>query len=121
MRRGSLRSYGARMRAGTGRLPELLSQLRRELEAVYGERLVRLVLFGSQARGDDEPGSDIDVLVVLRGLVAVREEIEQTGEIVARLSLVHDEVISLVFAGQKRVASRVGPLLRNIEREGIAL
>ncbi|PKO22828.1 MAG: hypothetical protein CVU38_07425 [Chloroflexi bacterium HGW-Chloroflexi-1] len=31
----------------------------------YGDRLVHVVLFGSKARGDFDPESDLDVLVVL--------------------------------------------------------
>jgi len=39
----------------------ILKNLRRRFEAIYGDRLVKMILFGSQARGDAEPGSDIDV------------------------------------------------------------
>jgi predicted nucleotidyltransferase len=35
------------------------------LERVYGERLERVVLFGSRARGDAVPESDYDVAVFL--------------------------------------------------------
>jgi predicted nucleotidyltransferase len=38
--------------------------LRRE----FGDRLVSVVLFGSRARGEARPESDIDLLVVVRGL-----------------------------------------------------
>jgi uncharacterized protein len=51
------------------KLATILAELRRHLEALYGPRLVHLVLYGSQARGDAEPSSDIDVLVVLQGPV----------------------------------------------------
>jgi predicted nucleotidyltransferase len=88
---------------------------------VYGERLVRLVLFGSQARGDAEPGSDIDVLVVLKGPVEPCEEITRTGEIMAALSLQFTEVISCVFMDEERFMHRNGPLLRNIRREGVPI
>lgn len=33
----------------------------------YGERLDRIILYGSKARGDDHVESDVDLLVVLRG------------------------------------------------------
>jgi uncharacterized protein len=49
--------------------------------------LQHLTLFGSQARGDAEPGSDIDVLVVLKSPANPGEEIKRTGKAIADLSL----------------------------------
>ena len=48
----------------------------RRLKTRIAERLPlnRLVLFGSRARGDNEPDSDIDVLVVLDGPVSHESE-----------------------------------------------
>lgn len=54
----------------TSAIKNIMKELRRRLEAIYGERLMRLSLYGSQARGDSVPGSDIDVLVVLQGPVS---------------------------------------------------
>ena len=42
-------------------LEQFKSRLMQELDG----RLVELKLFGSKARGDDRPGSDVDVLVVI--------------------------------------------------------
>ena len=99
----------------------ILAELRTRLQTLYGPRLVKLVLYGSQARGDAEPGADIDVLVVLRGDVSPWEEIGRTGDIVADLSLRHDETIACVFMDEARFTTRNGPLLRNIRREGVPL
>jgi predicted nucleotidyltransferase len=101
------------------KLPTMLAELRRRLEALYGERLINMILFGSQARGDAEPGSDIDVLVVLKEPVQAAEEVDRTSDIVADLSLQHNEVISCAFMGEDRFKHRHGPLLRNVRREGI--
>jgi uncharacterized protein len=103
------------------KLAAILAELRRHLVALYGPRLVHLVLYGSQARGDAEPGSDIDVLVVLQEPVDAYEEIKRTSEFVAELSLRHDEVVSCIFMDEDRFMHRNGPLLRNIRREGIAV
>jgi uncharacterized protein len=43
----------------------LLAELKRRLERRFGERFVALYLFGSRARGDHEPDSDVDVAVIL--------------------------------------------------------
>ena len=50
---------------------EFISPLRRFMELVvkyYGSRLVSAALFGSIARGDATPSSDIDILLIIEGL-----------------------------------------------------
>jgi uncharacterized protein len=44
------------------KLETILAQLRSQFETLYGDRLVQTILFGSQARGDARPDSDIDAL-----------------------------------------------------------
>ena len=99
-------------------LRSLLTELRSRFETLYGARLVRLVLFGSQARGDAEPGSDIDVLVVLEGAVRPGEEIARTGEITAGISLENNVVISCTFISADRFEREESPLMINVRREG---
>jgi len=103
------------------RLRTILAELRQRLEALYGPRLVKLILYGSQARGDAEPGADIDVLVVLKGPVSPYAEITRTGDIVSNLSLAHGEVICCLFMDEDRFTTRNGPLLRNVRREGVPI
>lgn len=102
-------------------LDPILVRLKQELTDLYGERLHHLTLFGSQARGDAEPGSDIDVLVVLSPPVNPGEEIKRTGKAVADLSLHYDVVISCLFMDETHYQTRNGSLLRNIRKEGVLL
>lgn len=110
-------------------LQPILKHLRADLMALYGDRLVHLTLFGSQARGDQSPESDIDVLVVLRSqsgcgtesLVDPGAEIKRTGKIVADLSLHHDVVISCLFMDETHYQNRNNGLLRNIRKEGVLI
>jgi predicted nucleotidyltransferase len=102
-------------------LQPILTHLKQEFADLYGDRLLHLILFGSQARGDAELESDIDVLVVLKLPVNPGEEIKRTGKVVAALSLHYDVVISCLFMDENSYQTRCGPLLRNIRKEGILL
>ena len=103
------------------KLQNILEELHCSLKALYGERLTHIVLYGSQARGDAEEESDIDVLVVLRGSVSPCKEIKRTLNDVAEISLNHNVVISCVFISDKQYESEQSPLLLNIKREGIMI
>ncbi len=45
-----------------------LAALKERLTGMLGSSLVKLALYGSRARGDHDPDSDIDVAVIVRGL-----------------------------------------------------
>ncbi len=102
-------------------LRTVLAQLGSRLRALYGQRLVKLILYGSQARGDARPGSDVDILVVLQGSVHALEEIERTDEILTDVSVELNQTVTCLFIEEERFLNRNGPLLRNIRREGVPL
>ena len=110
------------LRVGTPdreKLKTLLAELREGLKELYGRRLTRVLLYGSQARGDAEFGSDIDVLIVLHGQVNPGDEIERTSELVARLSLKYGEDISRQFMSEDAYRQGASPLALNVRREGV--
>lgn len=47
----------------------ILKRFRAALDEMYGERLERVVLFGSRARGDAREDSDYDLAVFLKDLI----------------------------------------------------
>ena len=49
-----------------GQLQRLSQEVKQALTELYGERLDRVILYGSYARGDFHAESDVDYLVVLR-------------------------------------------------------
>lgn len=103
------------------RLKAILAELRTGYETIYGDRLVSLVLFGSQARGDAEPDSDIDVMVVLRGAVSASTELDRTDKFIDRLCLKHDVLLSPVYVSEDRYSHDGTPLLLNARREGVGI
>jgi predicted nucleotidyltransferase len=81
---------------------------------------VKIILFGSQARGDAESDSDIDVMLVLKDPVQLDDELKRVTPVTAALSLEHNVVISTIYMSERRYASEQSPLLNNARRDGIA-
>ncbi len=101
------------------RIPEVVRELRRRLEALYGDRLRDVILFGSHARGEADEGSDIDVLVVLDALDDDRRERKRVGPIACDLSFEHEVLLTALVVGESEYRTRQSPLLLNVRREGV--
>lgn len=99
----------------------ILTELRHYLTTLYGARLVEVVLFGSQARGEAVIGSDIDVLIVLKGSVSQFEEVARTSEFTSSLCLKYDVLLSRIFLSEEEYLHSQMPFLQNVRREGIHL
>ena len=101
-------------------LKEIFTQIRIELEKIYGDNMVHLILYGSQARGDATTDSDIDILIVLKTEnINAWEEIEKTGKFIADICLQNNVVISRNFISSSRFQTENSPFLLNVRREGI--
>ena len=53
----------------------VLMLFRAAVERAYGERVDRVVLFGSRARGDHRPDSDYDLAVFVRDMGSLWDEL----------------------------------------------
>ena len=99
----------------------ILNELKRELRSLYGDRLVKLILFGSHARGEANPDSDIDLLAVLKSPVSQVQEISYMSELCVKILLDYNELVSIIPMSEDRFNAKTVSLLRNIQREGIEL
>ncbi len=100
---------------------ELLERLRgaaMELKGVLGEGFAGLVLFGSYARGEAGEGSDVDVLVVLRGLGGVRVR-SLIYKIIAGCVGLPVTLVDARLEDLAREDLEVTPLLLNILYDGV--
>jgi predicted nucleotidyltransferase len=98
-----------------------VAELRDRLSSLYGKRFQSTVVFGSRARGDASPDSDVDVLVVLGGDVKPFEEIRRAGDIVADVSLRNDLYLSCIYTSESRFENAETPFLKAVRREGVRI
>lgn len=103
------------------KLNPLLQDLHHALSQLYGDRLVKLILFGSQARNEATDESDIDIMVVVKGTISPGDEILRMGGIKTALNLKYDELISVIPISETDYHQRNTPLLETIRQEGIAV
>ncbi len=98
----------------------VLSQFRAALNALYGDQLARVVLYGSRARGDAEDDSDYDVAIFLRSLPDRWAELDRLADLRVRFL---DETGAFFDARPYSVMAyrERSPLMHEIRREGIDL
>jgi predicted nucleotidyltransferase len=102
-------------------LSSLLKELKASLVKLYGDRLFSLILFGSQARGEATPDSDIDVMAVLNDPVNVAEEIYRTSDIRYHFLNEYGELVSLIPTTKSGFLASANSLIRVVKREGIEI
>ncbi|AFL94696.1 hypothetical protein CL1_0488 [Thermococcus cleftensis] len=98
-------------------LMEILREVRARLEAILGDNLVEVILFGSYARGDATEGSDVDVLLLLKRWPS-EEELEAITRATDEYAIDRGIVISLIpYVEGPGMAE--DPLIISVQREGI--
>jgi uncharacterized protein len=100
------------------RLQPVLSELKRGLREIYGDRLRAVVLFGSQARGEATEDSDVDVAVVLDRFDRPGRELDRMSELLFELSFNNDELLTSVPVREDEWRQRDNRFFRNLRREG---
>ena len=102
-------------------IENILHELKKELENLYGKRLKKLILYGSHARAEAWKDSDIDVVVLLDGEVLPGKEIDRMIDIITDLNLKYNVLLSVYPASEESLQKVKSPLLLNIQREGVII
>ncbi len=97
----------------------IIQKCKKVLEEYYGDRFAGLILYGSQARGQAEAGSDIDLLVLLQGPFDYFQEIWHLAELLYPLQLESDRLISVKPAAVQDFQAGILQFYRRARREGI--
>jgi uncharacterized protein len=95
----------------------LLLQLRLDLQQHYGARLAGSYLFGSFARGDARPDSDVDILVVLTDdTVVAFQELNALNPMLYQLELAYEKAIGLMATSVNEFKADRNPFYRLLKQ-----
>lgn len=98
----------------------ILRRLKKELEALYGARLKKVLLYGSRARGDFREDSDYDVLVVLDGQFDWWQEVKRLADVSWQITYEMGAVPSLKPIAPADLERR-SPFMHNVRQEARVL
>ena len=103
-------------------LNQILNRLAKLYRATYGEQLVKVILYGSYARGDNTVDSDVDVVALVHGdRAALQEQLKAIWDVSSDMELEYGIILSPTVIPYEEFVAYVNdlPYYRNIAQEGI--
>jgi uncharacterized protein len=99
--------------------PELIDELLAHYRAALGPHLVGLAMYGSRARGDARPDSDLDLLLIADGLPA--DLFERARVVQAPLVRLDDPSVSVRALSPGEYERDIAPIDLDIGLDGVVL
>jgi predicted nucleotidyltransferase len=97
----------------------LIADFKKAVSDLYGDRLAKVILYGSYARGDYHEESDIDFLVVLKDEeINPYREIDRMNDSIFGLVLKYNTVISFQPTTVNKLQTSKMPIYHFIKKEG---
>lgn len=103
---------------------QIISIFNEKVKEVLGNRLKKIILYGSYARGDFNNSSDVDIMILTD---CTFEEIEEYRDIISDIAfdieLENGIVISPIIKNIDKYNARVNfvPFYKNVKKEGVVL
>lgn len=106
------------------KLDRILSKMLETYRSVYGENVIKVVLYGSYSRGDYGMDSDIDIVAIVEGeRESIQSKLKDVWEVSCDLELEYGVIVSptVIPRSEYEMYKNILPYYRNIDREGIEI
>lgn len=108
-------------RVNLPRQSRIIQKCKTTLAKYYGDRLKGIILYGSTARKQATPSSDVDLLVLLAAPMDYFVELRRLVDLLYPIQLESDKLISAKPVPVKDFEAGKLSLYRNAKREGITV
>lgn len=100
----------------------VLGELVEGILSILESQVIRIVLYGSVARGTNTEESDVDIALLLNGNLS-RETEDKLSDLIVDLNLKYDIVLSVIDIDYEMFKKweKVTPFYKNVNEEGVVL
>lgn len=101
------------------KIKHLINQIKAHLIKMYGEKIKRVILYGSYVRGAATTDSDIDLLVLVDRSLNPFEVRESLSDLLFDILLEEGELISVIAVPEHLFENYNSPFMLNVKSEGV--
>jgi len=104
------------------KLNYLLPAIEKKIKELFGSKVVKIILYGSFARGDYNSESDVDILVLVDGKDLSRYRKERI-KIISEFLTDHDILLSIRITNNSQFLEykHILPFYKNVLNDGVLL
>ena len=102
----------------------ILKKIVKVYREVYGDNIVKVILYGSYSRGDYEKDSDIDIVAIVNGnRELLQKQLVRVWDASSDLELEYETIVSPTVIPYEEYMKYKNdlPYYRNIDREGVEI
>ncbi len=102
----------------------IINEFTRKVRELLGDRVKKIILYGSYARGDYKKNSDIDIMILTDfNFEEIEKYRDEVSDIAFDIELEKGIVISPVIKNIDKYNERVNivPFYMNVQKEGVVL
>ena len=101
------------------RIKNLINRIKAHLVKTYGQKIRRVILYGSYVRGQATRDSDIDILVLVDESLNPFEIRESLSDLLFDILLEEGELVSVIAVPEDFFENYNSPFMMNVKKEGV--